>query len=207
MNKSADHFFIGGCGRCSYADTPKCKVNTFREELLLLRDILLDSELTEDCKWGVPCYTINNKNVILLSAFKEFCSVSFLKGALLKDPDQLLVKPGENSQSARYLKFQSVNQITKIRKQIRALIKEAIDIEKLGKKIVAKEKAELVFPEELLTVFKTNKEFKNAFFALTPGRQRGYNMFFSSAKQSATRVNRINKCMPDIFKGKGLNEY
>lgn len=207
MNKSADHFFVGGCGRCSYADTPKCKVNTYREELLLLRSILLDSELTEDCKWGVPCYTVNNKNVILLSAFKEFCSISFLKGALLKDPDQLLIKPGENSQSARYLKFQSTNQITKIRKQIKAMIKESIEIEKSGKKLEVKEKNELVFPEELLNIFKTNKEFKNAFFALTPGRQRGYNMFFTAAKQSATKVNRINKCMPDIFKGKGLNEY
>ncbi len=207
MNKSADHFFIGGCGRCSLADTPQCKVHTFSEELLLLRSILLDSELTEECKWGVPCYTFNNKNVILLSAFKEFCSISFLKGALLKDPEQLLVKPGENSQSARYLKFQSVNQITKIRKHIKAFIKEAIEIEKSGKKVDLKEKAELVFPEELLNIFKTNKEFKNAFFALTPGRQRGYNMFFTAAKQSATRVNRINKCMPDIFKGKGLNEY
>jgi uncharacterized protein YdeI (YjbR/CyaY-like superfamily) len=207
MNKSADHFFVGGCGRCSYADTPKCKVNTFREELQLLRSILLDSELTEDCKWGVPCYTVNNKNVILLSAFKEFCSISFLKGALFKDPDQLLIKPGENSQSARYLKFQSTNQITKIRKQIKALIKESIEIEKSGKKLEPKEKAELVFPEELLNIFKTNKEFKNAFFALTPGRQRGYNMFFTAAKQSATKVNRINKCMPNIFKGKGLNEY
>ncbi len=207
MNKSADHFFIGGCGRCSYADTPKCKVNTYIEVLLLLRSILLDSELTEECKWGVPCYTFNNKNVILLSAFKEFCSVSFLKGALLKDPDNLLVKPGENSQSARYLKFQNIKEITKIKKQIKALIKEAIEVEKSGKKIEAKDKAELVFPEELLTIFKSNKEFKSAFFALTPGRQRGYNMFFTAAKQSKTREARINKCMPDIFKGKGLNEY
>lgn len=207
MNKSADHFFIGGCGRCSYADTPKCKVNTFREELLLLRSILLDSELTEECKWGVPCYTFNNKNVILLSAFKEFCSVSFLKGAIIKDPENLLVKPGENSQSARYLKFQNIKEITKIKKQIKALIKDAIEVEKSGKKIEAKERAELVFPEELLTIFKSNKEFKNAFFALTPGRQRGYNMFFTAAKQSKTRETRINKCMPDIFKGKGLNEY
>lgn len=207
MNKSADHFFIGGCGRCSLADTPQCKVNTFREELLLLRSILLDSELTEECKWGVPCYTFNNKNVILLSAFKEFCSVSFLKGALLKDPEELLVKPGENSQSARYLKFQNTKQITKIRKQIKSLINEAIEIEKSGKKLELKDKHELVFPEELLNVFETNKEFRNAFFALTPGRQRGYNMFFTAAKQSATRLNRINKCMPDIYKGKGLNEY
>lgn len=207
MNKSADHFFIGGCGRCSLADTPQCKVNTFREELLLLRSILLDSELTEECKWGVPCYTFNNKNVILLSAFKEFCSVSFLKGVLLKDPEELLVKPGENSQSARYLKFQNTKQITKIRKQIKSLINEAIEIEKSGKKLELKDKHELVFPEELLNVFETNKEFRNAFFALTPGRQRGYNMFFTAAKQSATRLNRINKCMPDIYKGKGLNEY
>lgn len=207
MNKSADHFFIGGCGRCSLADTPQCKVNTFSEELLLLRSILLDSELTEECKWGVPCYTFNNKNIILLSAFKEFCSVSFLKGALLKDPEQLLVKPGENSQSARYLKFQNIKQITKIRKQITSLIKEAIEVERSGKKLELKDKNELVFPEELLKVFEANKEFKNAFFALTPGRQRSYNMFFNAAKQSATRINRINKCMPDIFKGKGLNEY
>jgi uncharacterized protein YdeI (YjbR/CyaY-like superfamily) len=207
MNKSADHFFIGGCGRCSYADTPKCKVNTFSDELLLLRTILLDSELTEECKWGVPCYTLNRKNVILLSAFKEFCSVSFLKGVLLNDPENLLVKPGENSQSARYLKFQNIKEITKIKKQIKAFIKDAIDIEKSGKKIEAKDKAELVFPDELLNIFKSNKEFKNAFFALTPGRQRGYNMFFTAAKQSKTRETRINKCMSDIFKGKGLNEY
>lgn len=207
MNKSADHFFIGGCGRCSFADTPQCKVNKFRDELLLLRSILLDSELFEDCKWGVPCYTINNKNVILLGVFKEFCSISFLKGALLKDPKKLLVKPGENSQSARYLKFTNTKDILKHKKEISDLIEEAIKLEKLGKKIEKKENTELVFADELLKAFEENKEFKKAFFALTPGRQRGYNMFFNAAKQSKTRETRIMKSMPDIFKGKGLNEY
>ena len=206
MNKSADHFFIGGCGRCSLADTPQCKVNTFQEELLLLRSILLESKLKEECKWGVPCYTYNNKNVILLSAFKEFCSLNFLKGALIKDPHKLLVMPGENSQSARYLKFQNTKQITKIRNQIKALIDDAINVEESGKKIEKSDSA-LILPEELLKAFELNNEFKKAFFALTPGRQRSYNMFFTAAKQSTTRDNRIKKCMPDIFKGKGLNEY
>lgn len=207
MNKSADHFFIGGCGRCSYADTPQCKVNKFRDELLLLRSILKNSELFEDCKWGVPCYTINNKNVILLSAFKEFCSISFLKGTLLNDPKNLLVKPGENSQSARYLKFTHTREILKHKKDIELLIKEAIEVEKSGKKIESTEKPELQFSDELLKAFEQNYEFKKAFFDLTPGRQRGYNMFFNAAKQSKTRESRITKAMPDIYKGKGLNEY
>lgn len=207
MNKSANHFFIGGCGRCSYADTPLCKVNKFRDELSLLRSILLESELYEDCKWGVPCYTINNKNVILLGVFKEFCSINFLKGSLLKDPNKLLVKPGENSQSARYLKYTNTKDILKQKKEISKLIEEAIKIEKSGIKIQKKENIELEFADELLKAFEENKDFKKAFFALTPGRQRAYNMFFNAAKQSKTKETRIIKSMPDIFKGKGLNEY
>lgn len=207
MNKSAEHFFIGGCGRCSFADTPKCKVNKFRDELLLLRSLIHNTELYEDCKWGVPCYTINNKNVILLSAFKEFCSVNFLKGSLLKDPKKLLVKPGENSQSARYLKFVNTSEIIKNKDAIIQLINDAIEVEKSGKKNIIKEKPVLVFPEELLNAFDNNNDFKKAFMSLTPGRQRSYIMFFNAAKQASTKVNRINKCMPDIFVGKGLNEY
>ena len=206
MTTNVDQYFIDGCGRCELFATPKCKVNTWKEELQHLRIILLDSELTEECKWGMPCYSYQKKNIILLAAFKEFCSLNFFKGALLKDQKGILVKPGENSQSARLAKFTNVKDIIKLQSVLKAYIKEAIELEKSGAKVKFKESAEHDIPVELQNKLNKNSALKKAFYALTPGRQRGYLLFFSAAKQSATRESRIEKCMKQILKGKGLND-
>lgn len=206
MNTSADRYFIDGCGRCNLFTTPKCKVNNWKEELQALRMILLDSELTEECKWGVPCYTFQKKNIILLAAFKGFCSLSFLKGALLKDPKGILVKPGDNSQSARLIKFNNVKQIIKLQPLVKSYIKEAVELEKTGAKVAFKKGTEHTIPEEFKNKLNKTPALKKAFYALTPGRQRGYLLFFSGAKQSATRESRIEKCIKQIMSGKGLND-
>lgn len=205
-NKQVDNYLIDGCGRCKLYATPQCKVNNWKTELKVLRDIILDCGLTEELKWSMPCYTFENKNVLILAAFKDYCSISFFKGALLKDAKKLLSTPGENSQAARLFKFTHLKEIEKISTSIKAYIKEAIELEKQGKKIEFKQSAEDLMIEELETAFKKNAALKKAFYALTPGRQRGYLLFFSQAKQSATRLSRIDKCTAAILKGKGLHD-
>lgn len=204
--KQVDQYLIDGCGRCKLYKTPQCKVHTWSTELKVLRSIIQDCGLTEELKWSVPCYTFENKNVLILAAFKDYCSVSFFKGALLKDAKKLLSSPGENSQAARQFKFTSVKEIEKLSTNIKAYIKEAIELEKQGKKIEFKQTSEDLMIEELENAFKKNASLKKAFYALTPGRQRGYLLFFSQAKQSATRASRIEKCTAAILKGKGLND-
>lgn len=204
--KQVDQYLIDGCGRCKLYKTPQCKVHAWSTELKVLRAIIQDCGLTEELKWSVPCYTFENKNVLILAAFKDYCSVSFFKGALLKDAKKLLSTPGENSQAARQFKFTSVKEIEKLSSNIKAYIKEAIELEKQGKKIEFNQTANDLMIEELESVFKKNASLKKAFYALTPGRQRGYLLFFSQAKQSATRASRIEKCTAAILKGKGLND-
>jgi uncharacterized protein YdeI (YjbR/CyaY-like superfamily) len=178
---------------------------TWNEELLVLRDIILNNDITEDRKWGVPCYTDNGKNIILLSALKDSATISFLKGGLINDAHDLLIAPGKNSQSARYMKFTSVQEIKKAKPIIMDYIKQALEIERAGKKVVFKKDDDPI-PEELNATFKKQPELKTAFYALTPGRRRGYLLHFNQAKQSATRESRIQKCMPMILQGKGLQE-
>lgn len=204
--KQVDQYLIDGCGRCKLYKTPQCKVHTWSTELKVLRSIIQDCGLTEELKWSAPCYTFENKNVLILAAFKDYCSVSFFKGALLKDAKKILSTPGENSQAARQFRFTSVKEIEKLSTNIKAYIKEAIELEKQGKKIEFKQTSEDLMIEELENAFKKNASLKKAFYALTPGRQRGYLLFFSQAKQSATRASRIEKCTAAILKGKGLND-
>ena len=182
------------------------KAKTWRAELEKLRAIALDSPLTEEFKWSKPCYTFAGSNLVVLFALKETCAIGFLKGALLKDARGILLKPGENSQSNRWAKFTDLQEITKLEPVLKAYIKEAIAAEKAGLKIDFKEKHELVFPEELKKKLAKDAAFSAAFTALTPGRQRGYNLFFSGATQSATRAARIEKCLPQILKGRGLHD-
>ncbi|MBL7895351.1 MAG: DUF1801 domain-containing protein [Bacteroidia bacterium] len=205
-NRQVDQYLIDGCGRCKLYKTPQCKVHAWSTELKVLRAIIQECGLTEELKWSVPCYTFENKNILILAAFKEYCSVSFFKGALLKDAKKLLSTPGENSQAARQFRFTSVKEIEKLSTNIKAYIKEAIELEKQGKKIEFKQTANDLMIEELENAFKKNAHLKKAFYALTPGRQRGYLLFFSQAKQSATRASRIEKCTLAILKGKGLND-
>ena len=207
MTKDIQTFFTSGCGRCSLFDTPKCKVNTWKNELTTLRHIIRESShLEEEMKWGMPCYTHNKKNVIMLAAFKEYCSVSFFKGALLQDSEKLLVSPGENSQAVKMFRFNTLDDILKIEDTIKAYIHEAIDLEKQGQKITFKKANEYPVPEEFQHRMDLDQALKEAFYKLTPGRQRAYLLHFGQAKQSSTRETRIDKCRPAILAGKGLNE-
>ena len=182
------------------------KLKKWQEEMDKLRSIALDCQLAEELKWGAPCYTYQNSNVILIHGFKEYCALLFFKGALLSDANKILIQQTENVQSARQIRFTDIQQINKREKVIKAYIYEAIEVEKAGLKVVFKKKKEPSFPEEFQKILKKNVALKKAFFALTPGRQKGYVLHFSEAKQSKTRLSRIEKCMNLILQGKGLND-
>jgi uncharacterized protein YdeI (YjbR/CyaY-like superfamily) len=204
MNQHADTYFTAGCGRCAKGGTPACKVNTWAAELAALRSLVLDAGLTEECKWGVPCYTVNGGNVVIIHSFKEYCALLFFKGALIKDPKGILIQQTENVQAGRQLRFKDVREITKLKTTINAYLQEAIAVEKAGLKVDMKATAEFTMPEEFRVKLDESPSLKTAFEALTPGRQRGYLLHFAAAKQSKTREARIEKCTPQIFAGKGL---
>ena len=203
---TVEQYFAEGCGRCKLVGTPECKAIIWHKVMEPIREIILDCMLTEEIKWGMPCYTFQGKNVLIMSAFKDFVSVAFFKGVLLKDELNLLQQAGENSQSSRLFKFTQIEEVLKYTDVLKAYILEAIELEKSGEKVVFKTVDEYPLPEELLQKMENNLEFKNAFFALTPGRQRGYIMHFSASKQSKTRIARIEKYEPLILKGIGMNE-
>ncbi len=182
------------------------KTKRWTDELIELRRIILSCGLEEEFKWRNPCYTFQGHNIIILGEFKEYCAFSFFKGALLGDPEHLLHTPGENSQSTRLIKFTHVADILSLELSIKAYIIEALEVEKAGLKVVLKSNSELDFPLELLGKMEQDAAFKSAFEALTPGRQRAYNMFFTAAKQSETRLARILKYEQRILSGKGIND-
>jgi len=191
--------------RCKLGGTPKCKVHNWRAELEALRQLVLECNLDEEVKWGVPCYTFENKNIVMISALKEYCCLSFLKGVLIEDHLNLLTKPGENSQVARYIKFTSVQQILDQWELLKSYIQQAIAIEKTGQKVALKKNPEPI-PDELQERFLEDPSLEKAFWALTPGRQRGYIIYFNQPKQAASRFNRIDKCKPKIINGEGLHD-
>ncbi|MFV0388970.1 MAG: YdeI/OmpD-associated family protein [Pyrinomonadaceae bacterium] len=203
--RTVDEFLSSGCGRCDRFETPECKVHTWQKELQLLREIVLGTGLNEEIKWGQPCYTHNGKNLVIVSALNDFAVISFLKGVLLNDPNEVLSKPGENSQSARMLKFTGVKQIKDSFPTISDFIRQTIALEDSGARVEFKSNPEPI-PLELQQMLDSDAALNTAFFALTPGRQRGYILFFSGAKQSATRTSRIKKSVPKILEGKGLND-
>lgn len=178
----------------------------WQAEMIALRDLLLDCPLVEDLKWGVPCYTLDSKNVVLIHAFKDYCALHFHKGALMKDPDGVLIQQTENVQSARQIRFTGLDEIRRMENLIKSYVHEAIEVEKAGLKVAHKTVAEFAVPEELRAAFEKEPALKSAFEALTPGRQRAYLLHFSSAKQAVTRENRIEKCRSKIMEGKGLND-
>jgi uncharacterized protein YdeI (YjbR/CyaY-like superfamily) len=182
------------------------KAKKWQEELRKLRMIILDCGLSEELKWGVPWYTFQKSNVVGIYGFKEYCALGFFKGALLNDANGILIKPGENSQAMRQIRFTNVREIVEMEPILKAYIYEAIEVEKAGLKVDFKEKTELVFPEEFQKKLDENPALKAAFDALTPGRQRAYNLYFSAPKQSKTRESRVEKCMQKILNGKGLND-
>jgi uncharacterized protein YdeI (YjbR/CyaY-like superfamily) len=182
------------------------KGKKWQEEFVALRTIALSCGLNEELKWGHPCYMLDESNVVLMHGFKDYCAYLFFKGALLKDPKGILVQQTANVQAARQVRFTSLSEIIKLKATLKAYIKEAMQVEKKGLKVEFKKTKEFNMPEEFESRLKENAALKKAFYALTPGRQRGYLLYFSSAKQSKTREARIEKYMKQILKGKGLDD-
>lgn len=182
------------------------KAKKWEPEMRFLCELAADCGLTETIKWGVPCYTFNNNNVILINGFKEYCALNFIKGALLADPDKVFIQQTENVQATRQMRFTSLSDIKELSTIIRKYLYESIEVEKQGLKIEYKKVDDFDVPEELEIKFNQNPAYKEAFKALTPGRQKGYLLHFSQAKQSATRESRIEKCTERILKGKGLDD-
>lgn len=178
----------------------------WQEELQQLRTIVLDCGLAEELKWGCPCYMYQKSNLVLIHVFKEYCALLFFKGALLKDPKGILIQQTENVQAARQMRFTNVQEIVKLKANIKAYVYEAIEVEKAGLKVTLKKTKEFPMPVEFKRKLEKMPALKSAFKKLTPGRQRGYLLFFSAAKQAATRESRVEKSIPDIMKGKGLND-
>jgi len=178
----------------------------WQKELRKLRRILLDCQLTEELKWGKPCYAFDNRNMIVILPLKEHCALLFFKGALLKDPNGILIKAGENTEAGRQIRFTNIREIVEMEAVLKAYIHEAIEVEKAGLKVNFKKITELKIPEEFQKQLDEIPALKTAFDALTPGRQRGYIFYFSAPKQSKTRKSRVEKCMQQILDGKGLND-
>ena len=192
MNPKVDFFFT--------------KESRWQKEYEQLRTIILDCGLMEELKWGCPCYTYQNSNIVLLHGFKEYCALLFFKGALLNDPNSILIQQTENVQAARQIRFTSSREIVKMEKILKAYIYEAIEVEKAGLKVNFKKTSEFKIPEEFQKQLNKSSALKKSFDALTPGRQRAYIFYFSQPKQSKTRESRIEKCTKQILDGKGLDD-
>lgn len=192
MNPKVDFFFS--------------KAKNWQEEFEKLRTIILDCGLTEELKWGQPCYTFQKRNIVLIHGFKEYCAMLFFKGALLNDPNDILIQQTENVQAARQIRFTNARQIVKMEPVLKTYIYEAIEVEKAGLKVPLKKTAEFIIPEEFQKKLDKIPALKAAFYALTPGRQRAYLFYFSAPKQSKTRKSRVGKYIPQILKGKGLED-
>jgi uncharacterized protein YdeI (YjbR/CyaY-like superfamily) len=192
MNPKVDFFFN--------------KAGKWQEEYKKLRMIILDCGLTEEYKWMHPCYTFQENNIVLIHGFKEYCAILFIKGALLKDPKGILIQQTENVQAGRQVRFTNVKEIVKLEPVLKAYIQEAIAVEKAGLKVELKKMTEYNIPEEFINKLEEVPGLQDAFEALTPGRQRGYYLYFSAPKQSKTRASRIEKYIPQILNGKGLND-
>jgi uncharacterized protein YdeI (YjbR/CyaY-like superfamily) len=192
MNPKVDFYFI--------------KEKKWQEEIEKLRTIILDCQLTEELKWGVPCYSFQKSNVVLIHVFKEYCAILFVKGALLKDANGILITQTENVQAARQVRFTNVQEIVEMEAILKAYIGEAIEVEKAGLKVNYKKATEFSIPDEFQNKLDEFPALETAFYALTPGRQRAYLLYFSAPKQSKTRESRVEKCMKQILNGKGLND-
>ena len=182
------------------------KAPKWQKEMETLRRIILDCQLSEELKWGKPCYTFQGSNIVVIQGFKEYCALLFLKGVLLNDPNGILIKTGENTRVGRQIRFNNVREMAEMASILKTYIYEAVEVEKSGLKVSAKENPPLTLPEEFQTRLDKIPKLKTAFNALTPGRQRAYSFYFSAPKQSQTRESRIDKCMKQILNGKGLND-
>ena len=182
------------------------KATRWREEFEKLRMFILDCQLTEELKWGKPCYTYQKSNIVIIQGFKEYCALLFVKGALLNDAEGILITQTENTQAARQIRFTNLREIVEMEPVLKAYVHEAIEVEKAGLKVDFKKTTEFVIPEEFQNKLDEIPALKTAFEALTPGRQRGYILYFAAPKQSKTRESRVEKYIPRILDGKGLND-
>ena len=182
------------------------KAGKWQEEFAMLRTIILECDLVEELKWGQPCYTFEKRNIVLMHGFKDYCALLFFKGALMKDPKGILIQQTENVQSARQIRFTSLQQITKLKAVLKKYIYEAVELEESGVKVELRKTSDFTVPEEFQEKLEKSAALKKAFYALTPGRQRGYLFYFSSAKQSKTRESRIEKYVEQILDGRGLDD-
>ena len=182
------------------------KSKKWQKELAELRKIVLDCGLSEELKWGCPCYMLGESNIVLLHVFKDYCAILFFKGALLKDPKSILIQQTKNVQAARQIRFTNAKEIAELAHVIKSYIREAIKVEKAGLKVELKPTSGYAIPDEFQTKLEKSAALKKAFYALTPGRQRGYLLYFSSAKQATTRTARVEKYIPQIMKGKGVDD-
>ena len=204
--KNFEHFLEVGCGRCSLGGTAACRVVPYRKLLESVQMLILESGLTEQIKWSIPCYTDRGRNVVTLAALKRGVIVSFFRGAELSDSAGLLEKPGENSRSGRYFVIEDMESFEERRQDLTRYLGEAIELERLGRAEKSKPSKEMEYPDELNTILDQQLDLKDAFGRLTPGRRRGYLLHFTAAKQASTRINRIAKCRDRILAGKGWNE-
>jgi uncharacterized protein YdeI (YjbR/CyaY-like superfamily) len=202
---TVDQYLLDGCGRCSKGGTPNCTVHKWHPILVAMRELATECMLTEEVKWSVPCYTLKRKNVLMIHAFKEYCSIMFMKGSLLTDPENILHRQTENVTAGRQLRYTRIEDFSAQRERAKAFILEAIQLEESGKK-VEKRSQEEPMVEELNEAFAQDSTFKRAFYQLTPGRQRAYLLHFAQPKQAETRASRIEKCMPMILRGEGLHD-
>lgn len=205
LNPKVDLFIADGCGRCDYYATDKCKVRSWQMELQHLRQIMLETGLIEEVKWGVPVYTHQGKNIVIVSALKDCVAFGFFKGVLLSDPKKILEQQGPSVQSARIIRFTAVDQIINLSDTIKEYVKESVVIEESGVKVEFKKDLEPI-PDELNDIFEALPAFRDAFYALTPGKQRGYIIHFSQPKQSTSRISRIEKCIDKIMNGEGFHD-
>ena len=182
------------------------KAQKWQKELEKLRTIIIDCQLTEELKWGVPCYSFQESNIVLIHVFKEYCALLFIKGALLHDANGILIQQTKNVQAGRQIRFTNIREIVEMETILKAYINEAIEVEKAGLKVNFKKTTEFIIPEEFQNKLNEIPALKTAFDALTPGRQRAYILYFSEPKQSKTRESRVEKCMQQILNGKGLND-
>jgi uncharacterized protein YdeI (YjbR/CyaY-like superfamily) len=196
----------GGAAGSPKVDAFLRREEKWRPEFEKLRKLILDCGLTEDLKWGQPCYSLDGKNVVLIHGFKEYCAMLFMKGVLLPDPKGILIQQTKNVQAARQIRFTSVQQIAKLEKTLTTYVREAIELEKSGAKVPLKRTEDFEMPAELEERLDKSANLRKAFAALTPGRQRGYIYYFSQAKQSKTRESRIDKCIPRILEGLGWDD-
>lgn len=187
-------------------DTYIEELTQWREEMKYMRKIVLECNLLEEQKWGQPCYCLGTKNILLIHGFKDYCALLFMKGSLLSDTHKLLIQQTENVQAGRQIRFNSLKEIIELEPVLKAYIFEAIEVEKAGVKVPMKKHEDFILPEELTAKFSELPELKDAFYALTPGRQRAYILHFSGSKNSATRFARIHKYIPRIMKGKGITD-